>query len=662
MRKPILLKDFLDYKFLSGLQYSPDGSQAVYAVSSCDLAANGYRHHLYLWDGKNHTRLTGSGDEKLFLWEDDRTILFASLREREDRDAVQKGEERTVFYRLPLSGGEACRAFSVPLTVTGIQQISRGRYVLQVRYDLNFSGLYLLNGHEKADRLQKKQEEKDYEVLDELPFYGNGKGCTNKIRTSLFLYESDTETLTPVSGPLVEVRDAKLNEDHSLLYYIGEDFQTRRISRQGIWAFQIDTGESRQLMEAGDFCLFSLQPWGDSLLVLGTDEKQYGSHENPWYYLLEDGKLSLLASYEDSFSSTVGSDCRLGGGKTSCLDGDTYYFITTRINSSHVYSLTRDGVISPVLEYPGSVDFMDISSGTILYGGMQDGRLQELYAFDLSSKERKRISRFNGWVTETKDVRPLEPCNFYREGTELFGWVIPPRDYQKGKQYPAILDIHGGPKTVYGEVFFHEMQVWANMGYFVFFMNPTGSDGRGNDFADVKGKYGTVDYDDLMAFTSTVLERYPDIDPGRLGVTGGSYGGFMTNWIIGHTDRFRAAASQRSIANWISMAHTSDIGSRFVRDQMAGYTWTDAERMWEHSPLKYAPNVKTPTLFIHSDEDFRCPLSEGLQMYSALVENGVEAKMCIFKGENHELSRSGRPKQRIRRLEEITDWMEKHLK
>ena len=168
-----------------------------------------------------------------------------------------------------------------------------------------------------------------------------------------------------------------------------------------------------------------------------------------------------------------------------------------------------------------------------------------------------------------------------------------------------------------------------------------------------------------MVFCDRVFEKYPQIDTARVGVTGGSDGGFMTNWIIGHTDRFKAAASQRSISNWLSFCFTSDIGEGFAKDQM-GLTgkmnpWDDREKLWFHSPLAYAQNCKTPTLFIHSDEDFRCPLSEGYQMYSALVQLGVEARMCVFHGENHELSRGGKPQHRLRRLKEITDWFESHL-
>jgi len=202
--------------------------------------------------------------------------------------------------------------------------------------------------------------------------------------------------------------------------------------------------------------------------------------------------------------------------------------------------------------------------------------------------------------------------------------------------------------------------VWANMGYFVFYCNPKGSDGRDNAFADIRGRYGEEDYQNLMDFADGVLAAYPQIDPKRVCETGGSYGGFMTNWILGHTTRFCCCASQRSISNWFSFYGTADIGYFFAEDQNAGNTFRSPEKLWRHSPLRYAANAKTPTLFIHSDEDYRCPLEQGLQMYTALVDNGVEARMCVFHGENHELSRSGKPKHRVRRLEEITGWFEKY--
>ena len=260
---------------------------------------------------------------------------------------------------------------------------------------------------------------------------------------------------------------------------------------------------------------------------------------------------------------------------------------------------------------------------------------------------------------ESETPIEVKVINFSATGIDL-RVVVPSKTSLDG--FDMLAKIRYELVKEYGKVFYHEMQVWASKGYFVFFCNIHGSDGRGNEFMDIRGKYGTIDYDELMQFTDTVLETYPQIDSSRVGVTGGSYGGFMTNWIIGHTDRFACAASQRSIANWISFSQTSDIGPYFAQDQQSTTYDENPEKLWWHSPLKYARNVKTPTLFIHSDEDYRCPLCEGLQMLNALLDQNIEARMCLFHGENHDLSRTGLPQHRLRRLNEITNWMEKHLK
>ncbi len=205
------------------------------------------------------------------------------------------------------------------------------------------------------------------------------------------------------------------------------------------------------------------------------------------------------------------------------------------------------------------------------------------------------------------------------------------------------------------------MQVWANLGYIVIFTNPHGGDCFGNEFMDIRGKYGTIDYDDIMNFVDEMLDIYA-IDEDNIGVTGGSYGGFMTNWIVTHTDRFKVAATQRSISNWISFFGTSDIGFRFANDQLDLEPIKDFDEAWNFSPLKYVNDVKTPLLIIHSSKDYRCPLEQGLQMFTSLKNNNVDSKMVIFKEESHGLSRDGRIQARVKRLEEITNWMNKYLK
>jgi acylaminoacyl-peptidase len=307
----------------------------------------------------------------------------------------------------------------------------------------------------------------------------------------------------------------------------------------------------------------------------------------------------------------------------------------------------------------GSVDEFEVHGDSVYIVALRQLKLQELYS--VKNRDEDQLTSLNSEVLKYKTLSIPEAMVFHNDDVELTGWVMKPVEYDEKKKYPAILNIHGGPKTVYGTVYFHEMQYWANKGFFVFFMNPRGSDGKGDKFADIRGKYGTIDYDDLMIFTDKVLDQYPAIDRFKVGVTGGSYGGFMTNWIIGHTNRFKAAVSQRSIANWTSFFGTSDIGYYFTEDQNTATPWNNHRKLWEHSPLKYADQVQTPTLFIHSEEDYRCWLVEGIQMYTALKYHGVVSRLVMFRGENHDLSREGKPKHRVRRLREITDWFERYL-
>ena len=206
----------------------------------------------------------------------------------------------------------------------------------------------------------------------------------------------------------------------------------------------------------------------------------------------------------------------------------------------------------------------------------------------------------------------------------------------------------------------HEMQAFASKGYFVFFCNPRGSEGKGEEFADIRGKHGTIDYDDLMAFMDHILEICPQIDPKRVAVAGGSYAGFMCNWIVGHTDRFAAIASQRSVSDFVADFCISDIGFTYDREAAGGDPWNNTEKLWFHSPYRYAPYAKTPILFIHALCDYDCTIDQGVEMFQAMKYFGVPSRMCLFEGENHNLSRNGKPRHRIRRLREIAAWIDRY--
>jgi len=660
--KPVALKDFLQYRFLSGLRYAPDGRRAAFVVTTAHEAENSYESRLWLYDG-GLRQLTDLGRERNFRWENENCLLFASDRSESDQKRRKAGESFTSFYRLDLRGGEAVHAFTLPFAAGRMERIPNGWAVLG-SIDAAFPDEYAMDTAEREQLKKHRAEEADYEVLDELPFWGNGAGMVNKKRTALFLTDGAGE-VRRISEPLETVDDLVCAGQE--LYYISRTYGIKapRVGAE-IWKVRLSSWEKELVASVPDLAISAMAVVEGQLWLTGSDRKVHGLNQGDWVFRLvpETGVLEPLRQEEYSMYSAVGSDCRYGGGEGWQVKGGRLYHTTTRGGSSHLYVLSDDGESRPVIEKEGSIDCVALAEqgDTALLVAMYDGKLQELYEADLATGAVRQVSRFNETALADKYVAAYEPVAVESCGLTIDGWVLKPRGYDPSGTYPAILDIHGGPKTVYGPVFYHEMQVWASMGYFVFFCNPKGSDGRGNDFAEIRGHYGEEEYTNLMDFTDCVLERYPQIDRRRVCVTGGSYGGFMTNWIIGHTDRFCCAASQRSISNMISFYGVSDTGVIFVTDQCQGDPWNDLEKVWRQSPLKYAPQAKTPTLFIHADEDYRCPLEQALQMYTALQERGVPTRLCMFHGENHELSRSGKPRHRVRRLEEITGWFETYAR
>lgn len=728
IKKNLKLESFLDYKFLSNLDFNPKGNFLAFTLSKANLEENSYDHSIYVLstENKNYKKLTYSAKEKNSLWLNNDKILFSADRDEKIKEKIKNGENWTSFYCLDINGGEAYKFMNIPLSVTNIKKIDEENFLLTGIFDNYGKDINNLKGEEKKKAIKEFNEAKDYEILDEIPFWSNGSGFINKKRNRLYLFNKKENKLSPITDEYTNIELFNISEDKEKIIFIAETHKDKYELTNGLYVYHLKTKKIETIVEDKNYnfsyanfieekiCPAHAEAGGLSvgtkIICAASDMKAYGMNENHKIYLIDynenfndeiNSKLNLLYDNDSWLVSTVGSDCRLDGGKSIKVLEDKLYFISTENDSSYLYSLDLDGNILKLTEANGSVDCFDINSEkNIFYVGMKNYELQEIY--ELENKNSKQITAFDnnlkgirGEATTQKGNSPkdavaleniknfsVQITDFNKEIFEKFkisvpekilfetngdtteGFVIKPTDYDetdKNKIYPAILDIHGGPKTVYGNVFYHEMQVWANLGYFVFFCNPHGSDGKGNKFADIRGKYGTIDYDDIMKWTDYVLENY-SIDKERVAVTGGSYGGFMTNWIIGHTDRFKCAASQRSISNWISKFCTTDIGYFFNADQNSSTPWENHDKLWWHSPLKYANKVKTPTLFIHSEEDYRCWLAEGIQMFTALKYHGVDARLCMFKEENHELSRSGKPKHRIKRLEEITAWFEKYLK
>ena len=273
------------------------------------------------------------------------------------------------------------------------------------------------------------------------------------------------------------------------------------------------------------------------------------------------------------------------------------------------------------------------------------------------------ISNLNIELLAELETGQLEEVWFEAaDGYKLHGWILKPPGFDPDKQYPSILQIHGGPQMQYGYLYSHEFAYLAAHGYVVYWSNPRGGQGYGQEHAKaIYGQWGSVDYDDVMAWADYMAAQ-PYIDTERMGVTGGSYGGYMTTLIIGRTNRFKAAVAQRVVSNFTSFYGSSDLS--WGLENLAGTPapWDDIDHAWSQSPIAYIGNATTPTLVIHSEMDQRCDQEQGEQVFVALRRRGIDTELLLLPGESHGLSRGGRTDRRIARLEHMVGWFERYLK
>ena len=440
-----------------------------------------------------------------------------------------------------------------------------------------------------------------------------------EFRTPLYIVDVETKeekTLVDEEGYYGNVA---YSYDNRYIAYIGSDASYKNATHNNVYIYDTETGLTQQLTEmldapVGDLAVADVQQGVDAPGVVWTET-------NALYFQL----------------STMG-DVRL---YYADLEGSIF---PATPEGEHIYSydVARNGnwalaaISNPA--FPGEVFFLDITTG-----------------------ERRQLTNLNEEFMREVPLSTPEAIVYQTTMGDVHGWIMKPAAYEEGKKYPLIVEVHGGPHTMYANTFFHEMQLLAAQGYGVLYVNPRGSHGYSQEFVDgVRGDYGSGDYEDIMAGVDYVLAAYDWIDESRLGVTGGSYGGFMTNWIVGHTNRFKAAVTQRSISNWISFFGVSDIGYYFSEWQHFA-DMKSVDKLWDFSPLKYAENIETPLLILHSEKDFRCPIEQAEQLYITLKSLGKEVGFVRFPDNDHNLSRTGTPNLRVERLTQIIEWFNKYL-
>ncbi len=663
--RPILAEDLYGYRFLGDLNWDGKGKKAAFKVAVSDVEDNSYKEDLWLWDGKEVRPLTFTGKVGPYCWEKEGTgLVFAKAPTDKDKARQKEGKSFASFYELALAGKEAKPLFTLPITATGLEQLDDGSFLFTGLVDLYHPDYHERSGQERARIDEERKDDKDYEVLTESPFWINNVGIVDHKRVGLYHYDPQTRRLSLLSKPSIGVSGYQIDKDR--VFFWGEDQGLVMKWKTGLYVVDLKSGKQRPVLEdQARFVIYGFRKVGDGFVMAAADNSHYGMNENPKFYKVDvkDGTYELIAQPDQGLGGLVATDVALGGARSDKGDGDYLYYTTVKGHDGILCRIGLDGKVEEVVRKAGAVVDFDVKDGKVIMSGLYGNKLEELYVVRKGGK-LKQVSAINEKALEGKYVAKPKALDIKSEGQDVEGWYLLPQGYSKAQRYPAILDVHGGPKAAYGTVFFHEMQVWASAGYVVMFCNPYGGDGKGDAFSDMRGKYGTTDFKNLMDFTHAVLQKVPSIDPKKVCVTGGSYGGFMTNWIVTHTHFFAAAATQRSISDWITMYGVSDIGPGFADDQTGGDMFTTAgvKKLWDFSPLKYVSFVRTPILIIHSDCDYRCPIPGGYEFFTALVNEGVEARMVVFHGENHELSRSGKPLHRIRRLKEIESWFDKHVK
>jgi dipeptidyl aminopeptidase/acylaminoacyl peptidase len=665
-KRPIAADDLYRIEQLSEPRLSPDGKHVVYRQQRVDKKTEQKYGNLWvasttLSAPRQYTY--GDQNDSSPRWSPDgRQIAFLSNRGNRDKPAQ--------LYLLPFEGGEARPLTAIDGEITLVSWSPDGRKLLC---------LVRKTDAEELERDKDEQKKKLGVVARQYTriFYKlDGYGYLPHERTHLWLVDARSGKGKPLTeGEIWDEIDPAFSPDGTQIVFVSNHAKDPDLAPDRMDLFVLDGNEAPKRIKTpvGFKTLPSFSPDGKWIAYFGREgEGVEYKNLNLWLVPADGGKAAknLTAQFDLDCEATlindVGSPEQLP--PTWSPDGRFIYFQAAYHGSVVLKRLSVDnGQLTEVVGEGGVVGSysFDKSHARVAYffGQMHDPGQIHLKELTDDGQTTRHLTRVNRALFDALDLSKVEEVWFKGpDGNDLQGWILFPPGFDPKKKYPSILEIHGGPLTQYGKFFMHEFYYLAAQGYVVYFCNPRGGRGYGEAHAtSIWGAWGTTDYADVMAWTD-LLAAKPYIDPRRMGVTGGSYGGYMTLWIIGHTDRFKAAVAQRVVSNFVSEWGSSDLNWTFEYEVKAGPPHQDFQKWWDMSPMKYIGNAKTPTMITHSENDLRCPIEQGEQAFVALKRLGVETEFIRFPDEFHGLSRTGRTDRKIARLGHIARWMEKYLK
>ena len=684
-KRSLTEKDLFDFVWVANPQVSPDGTRVAFTRVNVDDKRTNYETSIWIaaTTGKDApTRMTNGKHDAQPRWSPDGMhIVFVRGGEKDEAGKQKPGQ----LALLSLAGGEASTITDLPKGASNPVWSPEGKRIAFVssttQEDIQ-KAQRKKNAAKPGDTQAESEHESDAHVISRAVYRSNDEGYLDPKRHAhiwlLDLHGSPDELTKPQQLTTGNFDDGQLvwSHDGSRIYFL-----TRRIDEPyyelpstDIYSVPSTGGTPEKLstipMGIGDLVL---SPDGRRLAFHGSVAQPVRSYSQPdlWVMDVSAGAKpqNLTADYDfDMGSSVFGDNAAPRGGRGRTLywspDGRSLFDVAEKQGRTLIVRLdTQTRAVTEVTRGDQAVLDFSVSpdASTIVALVSSPVMIGDLFAV-AGDGAQTRIADFNRKLWSQLNLTAPEEINYSSfDGKRIQGWIQKPPDFDPQKKYPLILNIHGGPHAAYGWVFDHEFQWMAAKGYIVLYLNPRGSTSYGQEFGNIiQYHYPGDDYRDLMAGVDELLKR-SYVDPKKLGVTGGSGGGVLTDWTITHTERFAAAVSQRDISNWASWWYTADF-TLFQPNWFKAPPFEDSQDYSNRSAITFVKNIHTPVLFVLGESDYRTPQdSGGEQLFRALKYMRRPTAMVVFPRETHELSRSGEPWHRIERLEHIVNWFDKWM-
>ena len=646
-KRGITPEDYLSFEFISDPRLSPDGQTVAYAVTAINRDKN--RRESAVWSlslenpAAPHKLSAEGSSANAPQWSPDGKTLAILIARNSDSANSEKPKKQ--IYLLPFSrGGEAVALTNLKNGVEGYQWSPDGTRIVVV----SASG--------PSDNIPAAERRSDVRHYTHIIYKSNDAGWDDGKRQHLWIVAVATgEARQITNGEAWNDTDPRWSPDGMRIAFVsdrtGKAYDDSH--NTDVWVTPASGGS---LTKISDHAFEDINPrWSpDGKQIIFTGKTSL--HQFPKLYLADSsgGQPSQLVLKGQDLIPTQLEWSPAGVLFQANIRGEAQIFSANPV----------DNTFQAVTSGARRVQAFDINYGTnkLVYLANDFKHLDDLYVSNLDGTNERQLTHLNTELWAGLDLQSVKRLPYQStDGLPIDGFFVKPLGWKAGKKYPMVLVIHGGPRDMFGVDWYNEFQIFAAQGWAVFFCNPRGSIGYGEKFERGQiNNWGVMDYQDVMAGVDAALKHYDWIDPNNLGVTGGSYGGYMTNWIVSHTDRFKAAVTLRSLSNFISDEGTRQ-GPYGHADYFKGLLFDDFDQYWDASPLKYARNVKTPTLILHSEMDFQLPFEQAEQWFRALQHYGVPSEFVLFPRENHNLTRTGEPRHIVESFKWQIYWFDRYL-